>query len=256
MVLIGVLLIVLLLVWLWWSRTTGPGIPKIIWSFWDGEQPPIVKACIDSWRRMAPDYEIRILDKEYTKDIQKYKISEISPQRYAEFVRLDRLSANGGVWIDASVYLTKPLDWIQDGSDFVGYKSTSQQVNPDLPIIDSWFFACKKGSEYVRDWYEEMKKTEDPDKYLESLNGQVDYSKINGPSYLVMHVASMAIRTRKQYSEKMTLIESETEGGKLMYSNDMKSFCDGSEDQNVRLIKLARFNRKDLPSDCQKLVGY
>jgi hypothetical protein len=246
-------LYVLLLVWLWWPRTTG--IPKIIWSFWDGEQPPIVKACIDSWKRMAPDYEIRLLDKESTKDIQQFKISEISPQRYAEFVRLDRLSKYGGVWIDASVYLTKPLDWIQDGSDFVGYKSTSQQVKPDLPIIDSWFFACKKGSEYVMDWYEEMKKTEDPEKYLESLIG-VDYSKINGPSYLVMHVASMAVRTRKQYSEKMTLIESETEGGKIIYSRDVGSFCDGSEDQNVRLIKLTSYNRKDLPSDCEKLKKF
>ena len=247
---------VLLLVWLWWppSSTGTTGIPKIIWSFWDGEQPPIVKACIDSWKRMAPDYEIRILDKESSKDMQQFKL-ENEIVRWSEFLRLDRLSKHGGVWIDASVYLTKPLDWIQDGSDFVGYKSTSQQVKPDLPIIDSWFFACKKGSEYVRDWYEEMKKTEDPEKYLESLTG-VDYSKIHGPVYLVIHVASMAIRTRKKYSEKMTLIESETEGGKLMYSNDMKSFCDGSEDQNARLIKLARFNRKDIPEDCQKLVGY
>jgi len=232
-------------------------IPKIIWSFWDGEQPPIVKACIDSWKRMAPDYEIRILDKESTKDIQ-FKDTDTNPTRHSEFLRLDRLSKYGGVWIDASVYLTKPLDWIQDGSDFVGYKSTSQQVKSDLPIIDSWFFACKKGSKYVRDWYEEFKRMdtfESTEKYLESLTG-VDYSKIHGPVYLVIHVASMAVRTKNRYNEKMTLIESETEGGKLMYSNDMKAFCDGSEDQNVRLIKLARFNRKDIPSDCEKLVGY
>lgn len=244
--------------WLLWQRgggSSGTTIPKIIWSFWDGEQPPIVKACIDSWKRMAPDYEIRILDKESSKDMQKYKL-ENEIVRWSEFLRLDRLSKHGGVWIDASVYLTKPLDWIQDGSDFVGYKSTSQQVKPDLPVIDSWFLACKKGSEYVRDWYEEMKKTADPEKYLESVKDHVDYSKIHGPVYLVIHVASMAIRSRKMYTEKMTLIESETEGGKLMYSNDMKAFCNGSEDQNVRLIKLARFNRTDIPEDCEKLVGY
>jgi mannosyltransferase OCH1-like enzyme len=77
-----VVVYVLLLVWLWWPRTTGPKIPKIIWSFWDGEQPPIVKACIDSWRRMAPDYEIRILDKESTKDLQKYKDTDTNPTRH------------------------------------------------------------------------------------------------------------------------------------------------------------------------------
>ena len=247
----------LLLVWLLFGSSSK--IPKVIWSFWDGsEQPPIVKACIDSWKRMAPDYEIRILDKASTKHIaDQFKDASISHQRYAEFVRLDCLSKYGGVWIDASVYLTKPLDWIQDGSDFVGYKSTSQQVDPNLPVIDSWFFACKQGSEYVRDWYDEMKRIdtfESPEKYLESVRGTVDISKIHDANYLVMHVASMAIRSKKSYSEKMTLIESETDGGKLMYSNDMKAFCKGTEDSNVRMIKIARFNRPSIPDDCEKYI--
>ena len=253
-------LVVLYLILCVWLLVPKKGeIPKIIWSFWDGsEQPPIVKACIDSWKRMAPDYEIRILDKSSTKDIEKYKDAKISLQRYAEYVRLDRLSRYGGVWIDASVYLTKPLDWIQDGSDFVGYKSTSQQIDPNLPIIDSWFYACKQGSKYVNDWYDEMKRIdtfESPEKYLESIK-DVDYSKIHGPSYLVMHVASMVIRARNKYTEKMTLIESETDGGKLMYSNDMNAFCNGSEDQNVRLIKLASFNRSAIPPSCERLKKF
>lgn len=242
----------LLLVWLLFGGLSSSKIPKVIWSFWDGsEQPPIVKACIDSWRRMAPDYEIRILDKASTKHIPE----QDSVQRYSDFVRLDYLSKHGGVWIDASVYLTRPLDWIhEDGSDFVGYKSTLQQVDPNLPVIDSWFFACKQGCEYVKDWYEEMKKTNPVKEYLKTVS--VDYSKIHGPEYLTIHVASMAIRSKKTYSEKMTLIESETDGGKLMYSNDMKAFCKGTEDSNVRMIKIAGFNRPSIPDDCEKLKKF
>lgn len=254
MVLIGVLLIVLLLVWLWWSRTTGPGIPKIIWSFWDGEQPPIVKACIDSWKRMAPDYEIRLLDKESTKDIQKYKRSSDSIQRYTDFVRLDRLSKHGGVWIDASVYLTKPLDWIHDGSDFVGYKSISQESDPNLPVIDSWFLASATGSGYMKDWYEEFKRMdtfENVQSYLDSLS--IDISKVYSPDYLTIHVTSMVVRSKRMYPN-MNILVSEDDAGLVLFDKvSLQEFCDGTRDSEAHMFKLRGANRDALPRDCKKL---
>jgi mannosyltransferase OCH1-like enzyme len=248
-----IVLYIFLCVWLLLPRKSE--IPKIIWSFWDGyEQPPIVKACIDSWKRMAPDYEIRILDKNSTKDIEKYALANESLQRYSDFVRLDRLSNYGGVWIDASVYLTKPLDWIQNGSDFVGYKSTSQQVDSSLPVIDSWFFACKQESGYVKDWYEEMKKIKSVKDYLKSVT--VDYSKIHGPEYLTIHVTSMQVRANKRYSEKFTLIDSETDAGKFMYGEPIENFCSGKVDQNLRMVKFSQTVRNSIPPDCGVLKNF
>jgi hypothetical protein len=232
-----------------------PPIPKIIWSFWDGEQPPIVKACIDSWRRMAPDYEIRILDKESTKDIQKYKRSSDFVQRYSDFVRLDRLSNNGGIWLDASVYLTKPLDWIQDGSDFVGFKYTKpEQSNPELPLVVNWFFACKKDSIHVKDWYDEMKKMdsfETVQDYLNSLS--IDISKVDGPDYIIPYVCSMVIRSEKKYSN-LKLMDIEKYSAITDYQISLDEFCDNNIDPNFKLIKFDRGHRKTLDKMYCKII--
>ena len=36
-------------------------IPKIIWTFWDGDLTELITLCIDSWERHNPTYEIIIL---------------------------------------------------------------------------------------------------------------------------------------------------------------------------------------------------
>ena len=38
-------------------------IPKIIWTFWEGDNNVVVNMCIDSWKYNNPDYDIRILNK-------------------------------------------------------------------------------------------------------------------------------------------------------------------------------------------------
>jgi mannosyltransferase OCH1-like enzyme len=199
---------------------------------------------------MAPDHEIRILDKESTKDIQNFKRSSDSIQRYSDFVRLDRLSKYGGVWIDASVYLTKPLDWIQDGSDFVGYKyDSSIQSNADLPLVVSYFFACKKGSKYLQDWYEEFKLFDTFDTVNDYLNSlEIDYSKVKGPEYLTVYISSMVVRSKNNY-ENMNLcsIEKET-------SFNIQDFCDDNIDPEIRLIKIDNTQRTYLEKiKCNKI---
>ena len=249
-------LIIAVIIWLTPSKKSN--IPKIIWSFWDGsEQPPIVKACIDSWKRMAPDYEIRVLDKSSTKDIEKYKRASDSIQRYTDFVRLDRLSRYGGVWIDASVYLTKPLDWIQDGSEFIGYKSLSQESNPNLPVIDSWFLACTNDCKYVNDWWREFQRMDSFDSVKDYLNSlKIDISKVYSPEYLTIHVTSMVVRSENKYNG-MRLLVSENDAGLVLFDKvSLQEFCDGSRDSEAHMFKLRGANRDSLPENCKKLESF
>lgn len=257
---LGVLLFTILILFIIFvSSRSNNKIPKIIWTFWDGsEKPLLVKKCMETWEKWAPDYEIRVLDKESTKHIQQLKRASDHIQRYSDFVRLDVLSKYGGIWMDASIYLTRPLDWIyEEQSEFIGYKCLGQQSDPDIPVIDNWFLACVPNCKYMKDWYEEFKRMDTFNsvvEYLDSLD--IDYSKVYGPEYLVMHVSSMVIRSKNNYSG-MRLLVSEDDAGAI-FSNkiSLEDFCNGSRDEEVRMIKLNGGNRRDLEKmKCNKFIN-
>lgn len=70
-------------------------------------------------------------------DTKQIKFWNDSPQRNSDFVRLI-------IWMDASIYATKSLDWIdkeRKGKGVVGYYLPSNVTIPKYPVIDSWFIA-------------------------------------------------------------------------------------------------------------------
>lgn len=139
------LLLVLLLVslwWWWWGRTkdgfstldggSQEGIPRIVWAYWDGDVPPLVAKCIESWKKHNPTYKIIVLNKGNLStylpqvDFASMKHVNDSVQRFSDFVRVHVLAEHGGIWIDASTICQAPLDWIQQiqhekDVEFVGY---------------------------------------------------------------------------------------------------------------------------------------
>lgn len=130
--------------------------PKIIYTFWDSDKLPlIVKASVETWKKHCPEYEIRILNYENTKHMGiRHRDSHA---RYADFVRLYCLDETGGIWIDASVFLQKPLDdWIVPGYDYTGYYSEYQTTKKDFPVVETWFMCAPKGSKFIADWKNEF----------------------------------------------------------------------------------------------------
>lgn len=94
---------------------------KNIWVFWyQGIEaaPKIVKYCISSIYKNKADAEVILLDKNnYKKYIQipeyiieKLNTKKISITHFSDVLRLMILSQYGGVWVDATVFLTKPLE--------------------------------------------------------------------------------------------------------------------------------------------------
>ena len=95
---------------------------KIIWQFWgqgiDNNTPKIVKACLDSVQRYKGEYEVIVLTnntiKEYIDlpDFVYDKLENNTQFKYAFFsdiLRIALLSAYGGVWCDATIYLTDEI---------------------------------------------------------------------------------------------------------------------------------------------------
>lgn len=134
-------------------------IPKNLWIYWaqgEASAPPIVRRCIDSWRRHNPDWQIVVLDS--TKVGALVDMSDVPsflPQRvFADTLRLRLLADRGGVWADATCFCHRPLDeWLPlaASSGFFAFS----EPGPDRSI-DSWFIAAEKGGALIGAWREQF----------------------------------------------------------------------------------------------------
>lgn len=111
--------------------------PKIIWSFWGqwrnicsingpckapclnekAPWPSIVQLSIDSWKKKNPDYEVHVLEED---TVWNYLDRTELPASYecidsvhtSDVIRTALLVKYGGVWLDASIILLRPLSEI------------------------------------------------------------------------------------------------------------------------------------------------
>ena len=92
---------------------------KIWVMWWQGEEnaPSLVKHCIDSIRRNANGAEVIIITKNNFKQyadipdyiIEKNKKGILSFAQLSDIMRIFLLSKWGGLWLDATIYVSKPI---------------------------------------------------------------------------------------------------------------------------------------------------
>ena len=190
-------------------------IPKIIWTFWEGDNNVVVNMCIDSWKYNNPDYDIRILNKsnysEYVDvDVSKIQHSKDFVARFADYVRCLVLSKYGGFWIDASIICHHPFSWVhaiqnKTKVEFVGYY-IGDVLDNKYPAIENWFFACIPNSIFMSDWSDEFLSTRNHktiEDYLKDIESQgINTSKVPIQEYLTMHVSAQKIiqKNPKKYN--------------------------------------------------------
>lgn len=102
-------------------------IPKVIHLIWFGntKKNRIIQDCILSWKTVMPDWEV----KEWTE--QNYQVN-FAPQwvqeaykekRWAfvsDYVRIDILKKEGGVYLDTDMFMLKDLEPFRTKSFFIG----------------------------------------------------------------------------------------------------------------------------------------
>jgi hypothetical protein len=139
-----------------------------IYSLWlqgYNNAPDQIKTCLNRWSILNPTYEFELLDESDVRsllEIYPLEIDNITQQSLSDITRLALLKKTGGIWVDATVFPTKPLsEWLEETvgeSEFFSYRrETEQGALTDRPI-SAWFLYSKEGSKIIeRLWQETIR---------------------------------------------------------------------------------------------------
>lgn len=117
-------------------------IPKVIHYCWFGgkKKPKSVEYCIDSWRKICPDYKIvEWNESNYDISSNKYMNDAYENSKLGfvpDYARLDIIYKHGGIYLDTDVELIKSFDCILDKPAFIGFENSGDS---------KWFVNCGQG---------------------------------------------------------------------------------------------------------------
>lgn len=113
-------------------------IPKTIHYVWlgKGEKSKKTKACIESWKKLMPGWEI----KEWNEDNFDINYNDFTRQSYekgmyaftSDVVRLYALYHEGGIYMDTDVFMYKPLDQFTSDPAFTGFEDYNYPVTATM----------------------------------------------------------------------------------------------------------------------------
>ena len=151
-------------------------IPRIIWiMWWQGEEsaPEIVKMCIASIRRNANGAIVTMVSKENYRDyvelpeyvLKKHEAGIISFAHLADIMRVFLISQYGGLWLDATIYVSRPIPHDIYKKDFYSLHS----IHYKTPFVaDDRFYTFVLGGrssskifEFEKDFFSEYCKEHD-----------------------------------------------------------------------------------------------
>lgn len=163
-------------------------IPKIIWHYWSHpwkkdflQRDPITRACLQSWKKLNPDWEIRMLDETTVNEWFDYDglfskivgIEQTQDGKYlhpklaaiSDMIRVGVLANHGGVYADVDVFCNRPLDeWIHDADFYVPPSSKEclytdivndregSQLKPGKRNMETWFVSTTKNNKITTQW--------------------------------------------------------------------------------------------------------
>lgn len=122
-------------------------IPKIIHYCWfgRGEKSQLVKKCMESWKTVLPDYQIKEWNEENF-DLNNYVYAReaYESKKYAfvaDVARLHALASEGGLYFDTDIEVIRKLDKFLGHCAFAGFE--------DGVNIQTGILASEKGGTWV-----------------------------------------------------------------------------------------------------------
>lgn len=136
-------------------------IPKVVHYCWfgRGNKPHLIRKCLESWRKIMPDYEI----KEWNEDNFDVNAITFVKQAYeerkwafvADVCRFYACYTEGGIYLDTDVQVFKRFDDFLKYSFFAGTEVRTTS-NGFFTTLDASVFGCKRGHWFAKeclDWY-------------------------------------------------------------------------------------------------------
>lgn len=91
-----------------------------VWVLWwqgQNEMPELCKICLESMHKNLINSDIVVLTKKNIRDyvtlpsyiIEHYEKGEISKAHFSDIIRMNLLKDYGGIWLDATIYVSKPI---------------------------------------------------------------------------------------------------------------------------------------------------
>ncbi len=171
-------------------------IPKVIHYCWlSGDlYPEKIQHCIDSWKKMLPDYELVLWDTNrfpLDKSVWVNEAYEVKKYAFAaDYIRLYAIYNYGGIYLDSDVEVLKRFDDLLSLPYFVGKEGFDNR-------IEAAAFGAEKGEEWVKlclDYYENRHFVQ-PDG---SFDTRVMPDIVN--SIISSHYSIKAIKSIEDYS--------------------------------------------------------
>ena len=229
---------------------SSPDEPERAFTIWfqgEDKAPELVKACFHSMRRHLKQ-ELVILDEKSLFDwislpdyiIEKWRKGAITHAAFSDICRVELLYQHGGVWLDATDFVTAPIpEFIMD-EDFFVFQA-GNKVRGNYAKIQSCFMRGRKGNPILSIWRQAI-----------ALYWKNERRKIN---YFWMHFLLRLVvennETAKSEYAKMPKIDQDpthelwgAHAGDIYEKDEFERICSGSffqktnfKDKRLRNLK-------------------
>lgn len=130
-------------------------IPRIIHYTWfSGEEfPERIRTCMASWKRMLPDYEFKLWDRQAANKIDSIFLHEALEEKKwayaADFVRLYAVYHEGGIYLDTDVEMIKCLEPYLHHRVFIGMENSYHNDDGFCYYVTAHCFGAEKNHPYI-----------------------------------------------------------------------------------------------------------
>lgn len=185
-------------------------IPKIIHYCWfgNGEYSHLVQKCIESWKKVLPDYQFYLWNENnfdvYSLNYTKEAYEEKKYAFVADYVRLYALYEHGGIYLDTDMEVIKPIDKFLNESSFVGFGADD--------CLDVGIIGSTKGNVYIGELKNKIENMN-----LKNSNGEMNQTIIGMLNELMIK-EGFTLNNTIQFNENITIYPTDVFCPKQFYS--------------------------------------